>query len=522
MSGPGVVARKIVDAWRVGGPAEVSRALRRTWRRRAYEGLDATEEYRRWLVRHERRLFSPIPGPPPSTLVVVRAREDDVHAIARTRASVADVAESDFCVVPRGGALPDVAGQELVVVVREGDVFRPHALGRLAAELPREGLVYADEDRIASDGGPTSPRLKPAFSPVLARHSPAWVPGAAAAYSAPVWRRVLADGARTWLDASVAACASAREIVHLPVPLLSRATRTDEEDTLAAPSPDPPSAGARVSIVIPTRDRPDLLAPLLRSLASLRDVEVVLVDHGTRDPVARSLLQQAERDLGARIVAESGPFNFSRLANRGAAATTSDLVLFLNNDVEPRSLQWLDRLVAAMEPGVAAVGPLLLYPDGRVQHAGIALGVGTVAAHLHRRAQPDDPCPVPSPRVPREMSALSGACLLVRKDVFRDVGGFDEENLPVSFNDVDLALRLRAAGWRLVFEPRAVLIHHETSTRAARLDPREIVHMLRTWPRELRSDPYLPPGLSRTVEIPHLELWEDFSVEGRPSPRSRA
>lgn len=253
----------------------------------------------------------------------------------------------------------------------------------------------------------------------------------------------------------------------------------------------------RVSIVIPTRDG---LAMLRRCLASIErvdhpDVEVLVVDNGSRTEAMRAYLATTRH----RVVRAPGPFNFARLNNMAVAHTTGRYVLFLNDDTEPIGTDWLRALEEhAQRPEVGAVGAKLLYSDGRIQHAGIAVGIGGVAGHPHRfaRTLADEI---------RDVSAVTAACLMMRRAVFDAVGGFDER-LPINSNDVDLCLRVRARGYLVVYTSHAVLRHHESQTRGARARPDDAWLMTRRWRDVLRADPYYSPNLDRTEETGEPDL----------------
>jgi len=165
----------------------------------------------------------------------------------------------------------------------------------------------------------------------------------------------------------------------------------------------------------------------------------------------------------------------------------------------------------AARPGVGAVGARLLYPNGRVQHAGVILGIGGVAGHVHRDADGADPGYFGRARLTQELSAVTAACMIVRKDVFDRVGGFDARHLAIAFNDIDLCLRIRRAGYRIVWTPYATLHHHESASRGyedtrekqARF-ARECRIMLERWGERLRDDPCFNPNLSLDLETPSL------------------
>jgi GT2 family glycosyltransferase len=232
---------------------------------------------------------------------------------------------------------------------------------------------------------------------------------------------------------------------------------------------------------------------------------VVIVDNDSREPETASLFARYRDDPRVRIVPVPGAFNFSDLSNRGAAAATGPVLLFLNNDVEVLEPGWLGELVRhAVRPEIGAVGAKLLYPDRTIQHGGIVLGIGGVAGHSHLGVPDEDPGYFCRMVIAHEVSAVTGACLAMRADVFESVGGFDAEALKVAFNDVDLCLKIRRAGYRIIWTPFAKLIHHESKSRGAEDTPEkrkrfegEVLTMLDRWGPELRADPYYNINLSR-------------------------
>jgi GT2 family glycosyltransferase len=256
-------------------------------------------------------------------------------------------------------------------------------------------------------------------------------------------------------------------------------------------------APARVSIIVPTRDG---LAMLRRCLAAVErtnhpDVEVLIVDNDSREEATLAYLARCRHT----VVRAPGPFNFSRLNNLAVARATGRYLLFLNDDTEPCGPDWLRALEEhAQRPEVGAVGAKFLYPDGRIQHAGIAVGIGGLAGHpfRFRREAPDEI---------RDVSAVTAACLMMRREVFDAVGGFDER-LPVNSNDVDLCLRLRARGLLVVYTPHATLYHYESQTRGARAQPDDAWLMTRRWREVLRADPYYSPNLDLLEETGDPDL----------------
>jgi GT2 family glycosyltransferase len=231
---------------------------------------------------------------------------------------------------------------------------------------------------------------------------------------------------------------------------------------------------ARVSVVIPFRDRPELLRNCLRSLrrSTFANLEIVLVDNGSEDPRTGRLVARASQRQDMRLISRPGPFNFSRLCNDGARAATGDHLLFLNNDTEVLTRRWVERmLVLAADPAVGAVGATLLYPDRTIQHAGMLPRSDGMWVHPYRGEPAETPGEGGELRAVRVVPAVTAACTLLRRDLFEELGGFDE-NFPTSGNDVDLCRRLRAKGRLVVVTPHAKLLHYEGLSRGFTVDPK--------------------------------------------------
>jgi GT2 family glycosyltransferase len=243
---------------------------------------------------------------------------------------------------------------------------------------------------------------------------------------------------------------------------------TERAVPYAAP-PDLPPITGRVSIVIPFRDRPELLRNCLRSLcdSTCRAFEVILVDNGSTDPRTLRLLARLRERRRYRVVACPEPFNFSRLCNLGASAASGEYLVFLNNDTEVLARDWLEQLLRiGVDPAVGVVGATLLYPDRTIQHAGLFPRADGLWVHPYRGLPADQ---VGELRVARCVPAVTGACLLVRRALFAELGGFDTR-FPVAYNDVDLCRRVRDRGLSVVISPEARLFHYEGLSRGFSAD----------------------------------------------------
>ncbi len=263
----------------------------------------------------------------------------------------------------------------------------------------------------------------------------------------------------------------------------------------------------RVTVIIPTRDRLSLLRTCLDSIAPAVErcrADILVVDNDSADPDTIDYLADLPR-RGIRTLRIEGPFNFARLNNQAASMLDSDVLCLLNNDIEASSDDWLEEMLTRLsEPDVGAVGALLTWPGGVVQHGGVVLGMNFAATHAFTDRLNDDPGFLDQLRVAHECSAVTAACLATRRSDYLAMGGMDEARFAVAFNDVDYCLRLRQAGKRIVFTPHAKLVHAESASRgkddrADRRDrfERELNLLRARWGESLNEDPTYNPQLSR-------------------------
>jgi O-antigen biosynthesis protein len=260
--------------------------------------------------------------------------------------------------------------------------------------------------------------------------------------------------------------------------------------------PAPRDRYPRISVIIPTRDAPEVLGRCLKSVferTSHPNFEVILMDNETTDESALALM----KEYPVRRIPFPNPFNFSRANNQGAASATGELLVFLNNDTEVITDDWLQHLgYYAEQPDVGAAGALLAYHDRTVQHAGVALGMRGTADHTMRRFEITADGYAGSLACAREVSVVTGACLMTRKTVFEQIGGFNEHYF-TAYQDVDVCLRLRALGLRVICTPRALLFHHEFVSRTSYYyDIIDRMLLLDRWEDVIeRGDPYYNPNL---------------------------
>jgi GT2 family glycosyltransferase len=276
------------------------------------------------------------------------------------------------------------------------------------------------------------------------------------------------------------------------------------------PKPEP-----LVSILMPTRDKVAVLRRCLTSLLERTDyprMELIIVDNRSIDPETLNFLHELTKQKRVRVLRDSGEFNFSRLNNFAAGHAHGEIIAFLNNDLEIIDGGWLREMVSlASRPEIGGVGARLLSSEGTLQHGGVILGFGGVAGHAYYHQPRGHPGFWNRAWLQHNCSAVTAACMVMRKQAFDEIGGFDEINLSVNFNDVDLCLRLRQRGLQIIWTPYAELIHHESSTRgrlptlekAAQL-LQEAAYMQKRWGLELLNDPFYSPNLS--LQLPGFEL----------------
>lgn len=407
--------------------------------------------------------------------------------------------------------LPAAANDtDLVFVLRAGDRLEPHAFAcavEHAARHPTQDIFYADEiDR--NEEGALVPALKPDWSPLLQAARP-YMGRAVFARVAFLRKQGMASVGNLSEAIGSPEAFPASAIGHLRRMLLTRDAEDEEpspvgpsEPRWAWPEADTPSA----SIIIPSKDRGDLLGRCVSSILATTGrpaYEIIIVDNGSQAPATRALLARLAEEARVEVLSQPGAFNFAALCNSGAALASSPILVFLNDDTAIRSADWLSRLsLAAGRPDIGAVGAKLLYADGRVQHAGVSLGIGETAGHFGSGLAEAEAGWVGRHVVRHEVAAVTGACLAVERRKFEAVGGFDSHNLPIELNDVDLCLRLRERGWKTVCLADVSLLHEESASRGGakfrllKVHQKERAYFVGRWRGILRDDPFFHPGFS--------------------------
>ncbi len=424
------------------------------------------------------------------------------------------------------------------------DQIAPQALDLVTcalAEQPQIDLLFGDEDWIDMQGQRSQPFFKPGWDPELQRGQD--LVGPFAFYRATRLRQldqtsVAGPAWRYDVACRIAAASRPERIRHVPAVLCHRMApmpagyaaamgrhaemHLQAQGIAARVEPmEGPGAWQRVvytlpepkpfvSVIVPTRDRPELLricADGVLNQTDYRHIELLIVDNGTEDAEALALLTALSSDPRVRVLRRPGPFNWSTLNNDAALAAKGEILVLLNNDIAVLRSDWMDALVAhALQPGVGAAGAKLLYQDGRVQHAGIATDRRGAPRHLFRFAAAEDAGPSGLLILAHSVWAVTGACLAVRRDVFFEVGGLNE-GLPVAYNDIDLCMRLTAQGYRIVWTPAALLEHRELASRPPdHVGPRreqsqeERNRLARDWGTLIERDPFLNPNFNLTDE----------------------
>lgn len=412
--------------------------------------------------------------------------------------------------------MPDLAEALRQIDWSQGPWLMPLAAGdklargaanayRTAVAGSEARIIYADDDLLSRAGRRTAPHFKPDWNSELFRHFD-YLSGACILRSSSQELQALA-GVEDWTDQLVRRAVGEGAPVHIGKMLHHRHTR---------PQPQLPAAPVvhgqdlpPVTVIVPTRNRVDLLQTCLKGIAATDypDIEVIIVDNDSDDPQTLDFLSALD-PARHRVLRHEGAFNYSAINNRAVEAARGRLLCLLNNDIEVIEPNWLTTMaVQAVRKDVGAVGARLLYPDGRIQHAGVVIGMGNAAGHAHRLLHPDEEGYFRRHALPQFVSAVTAACLVVVRDRFLAVGGLDETNFAVAFNDVDLCLRLNRSGYQSLYEPRATLVHHESVSRgfdrdqvgAARFAA-ELSALKRLWGTDKTVDPFHHRELSRASE----------------------
>nr|WP_249179454.1 glycosyltransferase family 2 protein [Burkholderia vietnamiensis] len=441
-----------------------------------------------------------------------------------------------------------VATGDWVALLDHDDLLPEHALYCVATaivENPSAKLFYSDEDKIDESGRRCDPYFKCGWNPDLFySHNMFSHLG--------VYKKTLLDeigGFRIGLEGSqdydlALRCierVDAATIHHIPRVLYHWRVHAASTASAAEAKPYAAVAGKRaidehlarkgiagaveyigygyrmhyalpdtlplVSVIIPTRNAVDLMRQCIDSIlhkTTYQNYEIIIVDNGSDDPESLKYFKSLEDSARIRVLRDDRPFNYSALNNAAVKQADGELVALVNNDIEVISPDWLSEMVAmAIQKDIGAVGAKLLYPNNTIQHAGLILGILGVAGNAHKHAPRSTHGYFGRASLINSFSAVTAACLVVRKSVYLEVGGFNEIDLSVAYNDVDFCLRVREVGYRNVWTPYAELYHHESATRGDENDPvkrarfmSETNYMKRRWAELLRDDPAYSPNLT--------------------------
>ena len=445
-----------------------------------------------------------------------------------------------------------LAHGEFVALLDNDDEIRAHALACVAFELnahPDADLIYSDEDKIDENGDRYDHYFKPDWNPDLFNVQN--YISHLGVYRTLLVRevggfRVGYEGSQDWdLAMRVIERSAADRIRHIPKILYhwrsipgstamvigakSYATNAAEKvitehfvrvgvDATITPTkgsywrvhyplPDP---APRVTLIIPTRNRLNVLQPCVESLlekTTYPNFELLIVDNDSDESDTLAYLDALHSRANCRVVKFPGEFNYSAINNYGVTQTDAPVIGLLNNDLEVIHGDWLNEMVShALRPGIGCVGAKLYYPDDKIQHAGVILGIGGVAAHAWQTHPRGAAGQAHRNLLQQNFCAVTAACLVIRREVYEQVGGLNADQLKVAFNDVDFCLKVHAAGFRNFWTPYAELYHHESASRGREdtLEKRdrfrsEVDYMRTTWSELLDADPTYNPNLTLTI-----------------------
>jgi len=443
----------------------------------------------------------------------------------------------------------EMASGEFVVLLDHDDELMPDSLLEVVNALrlmPYLDFIYSDEDKIDEENRRFDPYFKPDWNPDLLL-SQNYICHMVAIRKSLVLR---AGGFRPGYDGSqdhdlFLRCASlvdAGHIFHIPkilyhwraikgsvaldnavkkyagdagvraisdyLSLISPGAKVEQlphgHYRIRYPIPAPPP---KVTLIIPTRDRVDLLKRCIESIlrkTRYLNYEILVIDNQSKESDTLAYFYELRQIANIRIAPFEDAFNYSAINNYAVKITDADVVGLVNNDIEVINPDWLDELVGhVIRPGIGAVGAMLYYPNNTIQHAGTILGIGGVAGHIYHNFQRGSPGMAGRALVAQNLSAVTAACLVVKRERYLECGGLDEKNLPVAFNDVDFCLRLMQAGYHNVWTPFAELYHHESASRGLEDTPekrkrfmKESDYMRHRWGRILDNDPAYNPNLT--------------------------
>jgi len=442
----------------------------------------------------------------------------------------------------------ELASGKYATVIGCGGTLREHALAEVMLAIsahPKAEIVYCDEDKIAGDGHRLDPWFKCDWAPDLflsqdylghltvhrtdnIKRVGGWRDGFEGAENYDLTLRLIED------IPPQAIIHVAKVLYHERAPEPESAPKSDGKDaarkavadhlqrtgvraSVDRDSPychvvyDVPDPSPAVSLIIPTRDNRTVLESCISSVlekTTYDNYEILVVNNGSEEQGTIDYLATIARNEKITVLDFPGPFNFSAINNFAADRAGGALIALLNDDVEVISPRWLSLMAGhAMRPEIGCVGAKLYYPDERIQHAGVVLGMGGIAGHGHKYLARSEEGHFSRLMLTHNVSAVTAACMVVRAQTYDEVGGFNEKDLTIAFNDVDFCLKVRDRGYRNLFEPGAELYHHESISRGRentrkkkRRFRAEVDYMKRRWGEALDADPYYSPHLTLSAE----------------------
>lgn len=496
--------------------------------------------------------------------IIVAAPPDRVHPIMALLGDIGPRAADEIVVVEPDCSPADAenmalgkATGEYIAFLSPGDILADAALSTaasLASAEPSLQIIYSDEDWLDDQGNRVAPRFKSDWDPdaqlgrdlfgrlcLMRREAivaagglrPDFAPAehydlhcriAFAAGGAAIKHIPLVLYHRREPDADGKACAA--DALGLYAQAARRVAAAQAQAACGLPVPVTPAPLAPfvnrvhwplskalplVSILIPTRDRVDLLRDCVEGVLRGTDypaMEVLILDNGSEEKSTICYFSEVGRDPRVRILPLAGPFNYSKINNRGVAEANGEILVFMNNDIKVIGPNWLREMVShALRPDIGCVGAKLLYGDRRLQHAGVVLKPGPLAMHVFRLSAENEQGYDAQLAGVRSYSAVTAACLAVRREVFEEVGGFNERDLKVGYNDIDLGLKVDEHGYRNVCTPFEPLFHLEGASRGAKPTPEkqaqdlyELSWLVARWRDRFQQDPYAHPSIELNWE----------------------
>lgn len=439
-----------------------------------------------------------------------------------------------------------MARSDFVIVARPDDVFPDWALAcyqQAALRHPGTDILYGDEDVIDAAGRRSRPWFKPRWNSelVLALDYVSHACAIATSLARAASHTTTLDDGDGYAVVLVASARPDVAVRHLAAIVRHRHVEAMQDDqpmrlravsrfvadrggvasagpfgtiTVRWPLPDPAPS---VTIIVPTRDRVDLLAACIGSVlrqTQYPDFDVLIVDNGSVEPATFDWFAGVTVDRRVSVLRYDRPYNYSAINNFAVTHARGRYLCLLNNDTEVTDSAWLCEMMRhATRADVGAVGAKLLYADGSIQHAGVVIGLGNAAGHAHRALPGDAPGYFAQAHATHNASAVTAACLVVERAKFDAVGGLDEADLQIAYNDVDLCLKLQAQGWRNVYAASAALVHHESKSRGLDLSPvhlerymSELKVLQQRWNTTEVIDPMHHPRLDRSSETYRIRL----------------